>query len=62
MKKLIIKEINPSIKELVDQCDGYCPCALVRDEDNKCMCKTFKDMDHPGKCFCGRFEKVEVDV
>lgn len=54
-----IIEINPSIKQLVDANDGYCPCTLVKNEDTKCMCKEFKEQKHPGVCHCGRFEKVK---
>ena len=51
-------EINADIKHLVDANDGYCPCAIVKNEDTKCMCKEFKDQEQPGECHCGRFKKV----
>lgn len=54
----MIKEINPSLAELVKQNDGYCPCAIVRNKDTKCMCKEFREAES-GVCHCGRFEKVE---
>lgn len=59
MERMKIIEINPSIKQLVDANDGYCPCTLVKNEDTKCMCKEFKEQKHPGACHCGRFEKVK---
>ena len=58
--KLKIKEINRDIKRLVDENDGYCPCALVKDRDTKCICKEFREQKHPGECHCGRFEKFGV--
>ncbi len=59
-KALKIIEINKDIKRLVDENDGYCPCALVKDKDTKCICKEFREQTTPGACHCGRFEKVEV--
>lgn len=53
-----IIEINPSIKEDVDKCGGYCPCAVAHVPDTKCMCKEFRELDEPGTCYCGRYEKV----
>lgn len=52
-----IREVDPSVKALVDQNDGYCPCAVFKNEDTKCMCKEFKEQEEPGLCHCGRFEK-----
>lgn len=53
-----IREIDPSVKSLVFQNDGYCPCAVQRTPDTKCMCKEFREQETPGPCHCGRFEKV----
>lgn len=53
-----IVEVNPSIRELVEQNDGYCPCAVFNNEDTKCPCKDFREQQTPGPCHCGRFEKV----
>ena len=54
-----IIEIRPEIELLVKQNDGYCPCAIWRTDDTKCMCKEFREQTQPGECACGRFEKVE---
>ena len=61
MAKLKIVEICPEIKDFVRANDGYCPCAVWLTEDTKCMCKEFRDQKEPGKCHCGRFEKVIED-
>ena len=53
-----IVEVNPGIRELVKQNDGYCPCAVFKVPDTKCMCKEFREQTEPGLCHCGRFEKV----
>ena len=56
---LKINEVDSSIRNLVDDNGGYCPCAVVKNEDTKCMCKAFREQKEPGLCHCGRFEKVE---
>ena len=53
-----IIERDPGFKKLVEENDGYCPCLVMRNEDTKCMCKDFREQNHPGVCHCGRFEKV----
>lgn len=55
---LKIKEVDPSIKALVDENDGYCPCAVENTPDTKCMCKEFREQKEPGPCHCGRYGKV----
>ena len=50
------QEIVDKIKEGLKQTGGYCPCRFERTEDNKCMCKEFKeqikDPDFEGFCHC----------
>ncbi len=36
-------EIVKAIKEGLEKTGGYCPCRLERIEDNKCMCKEFRE-------------------
>ncbi len=62
MKKLMIKEVNPDFRYAVEATSGYCPCMLERTPDTKCMCKEFREQKTPGRCHCGRFEKVEVEM
>lgn len=50
--KNIVKEIT--IKKAAN--DGYCPCAIVKTPDTKCMCKEFRDMQE-GICHCGLYIK-----
>lgn len=40
--------------------DGYCPCALSRTEDYKCMCKAFKNDLTLTECFCGRYIRIKT--
>ena len=49
--------VNPDVAELVNQNGGYCPCATVKDEDTKCICKDFREQKE-GLCHCGRDKKV----
>lgn len=56
---LKVIEVDPSIADLVEQCGGYCPCAIYQNEDTLCPCKEFREQTEPGVCHCGRYEKVE---
>ena len=50
------KEIVALIREGLKMKDGYCPCRLEKTEDNKCMCKEFRDQiadpEFEGYCHC----------
>ena len=50
------KEIVASIKEGLKRTGGYCPCRLQRTEENKCICKEFReqiaDPEYKGYCHC----------
>lgn len=50
------KEVVLAIKEGLRRTGGYCPCKLERSEENKCMCKEFrdqiKDEEYEGYCHC----------
>ena len=45
------------IKKLLKENDNYCPCVIVKNEDTKCMCKEFREMEE-GICHCGMFQKT----
>nr|DAL08541.1 MAG TPA_asm: ferredoxin-thioredoxin reductase [Caudoviricetes sp.] len=52
------KEFLEEIIEKVNDNDGYCPCALQKIPDTKCMCKEFRDQiskQELGECHCGRY-------
>ena len=50
------KELVARIREGLKMKDGYCPCRLEKTEDNKCMCKQFRDQiadpNFEGYCHC----------
>ena len=56
---LRVMEFDPAFAEAVKANDGYCPCAIFKNEDTICPCKDFREQDEPGLCHCGRFGKVE---
>ena len=54
-------EVVRTVKEGLKRTGGYCPCRLERTEDNKCMCKEFReqiaDKDFDGYCHCMLYYK-----
>lgn len=54
-------EIVKKIKEGLKMKNGYCPCRLEMSEDNKCICKEFKeqiaDPEFEGYCHCMLYYK-----
>lgn len=55
------KEIVKIIKDGLKKKGGYCPCRLQKTEDNKCICKEFReqiaDPDFEGYCHCRLYYK-----
>ena len=55
------QEIVESVKQGLERTGGYCPCRLERTEDNKCVCREFreqiKDPDFEGYCHCFLYYK-----
>ena len=54
-------EIVETIKEGLKKTGGYCPCRIEKTEDNKCMCKEFReqiaDPNYEGFCHCMLYYK-----
>lgn len=49
------------MREAIKNNDGYCPCRIEKKDENKCICKEFRDMmeeGKSGKCHCGLYEIV----
>lgn len=59
----IIKNPDASVyeemTEAVKENGGYCPCAIVKNEDTRCPCRDFREQETEGECHCGRFVKTE---
>ncbi len=58
-------EIANAVKEGLKRTGGYCPCRRERTDDNKCMCKEFrqqlKDPNFEGYCHCMLYYKDNSD-
>ena len=55
------KEVVKMIKEGLKAKGGYCPCRLEKTEENKCICKEFRDQmadpEFEGYCHCMLYYK-----
>ena len=55
------KETVRIIKEGLKMKGGYCPCRVKKTEDNKCICKEFReqiaDPEFEGYCHCMLYYK-----
>ena len=55
------EEVVKMIKEGLKAKGGYCPCRLEKTEDNKCICKEFReqmaDPEFEGFCHCMLYYK-----
>lgn len=53
----VVKMIRQGLKEK----GGYCPCRIEKTEDNKCICKEFReqmaDPNYEGYCHCMLYYK-----
>ena len=54
-------EVVASVKEGLQRSGGYCPCRLEHIEENKCICREFreqiKDPNFEGYCHCFLYYK-----
>ncbi|MBQ8858985.1 MAG: ferredoxin thioredoxin reductase catalytic beta chain [Clostridia bacterium] len=55
------KEMVALIRRGLEETGGYCPCRRERTEDNKCICREFReqiaDPDFEGYCHCMLYYK-----
>lgn len=54
------KELLEEILKQLEENNHYCPCSVTKTQDDKCMCKTFRNViesNIPGvyECHCGRY-------
>lgn len=50
------KELVERVTQALRDNGGYCPCSIIKNEDTKCMCKEFREMEE-GICHCGLYKK-----
>lgn len=59
------EKVVKMIKDGLEEKGGYCPCRLEKTEDNKCMCKEFRDQiadpEYEGFCHCMLYYKSLKD-
>ena len=55
------KQVVDTIRQGLKRTGGYCPCRIQRIEENRCMCKEFKeqiaDPKFEGYCHCRLYYK-----
>ena len=55
------EEIVRTVQEGLKKTGGYCPCRRERTEDNRCMCREFReqiaDPEFEGYCHCMLYYK-----
>ena len=55
------KSVVDAIKKGLEKTGGHCPCRVQRTEENKCVCKEFKeqiaDPEFEGYCHCRLYYK-----
>ena len=55
------KEIVETIKAGLKERGGHCPCRVAKTEENKCICKEFRDQiadpNFEGYCHCMLYYK-----
>ena len=52
------KQFVREMKQALKANNGFCPCALEKTKDTKCMCRDFREMES-GTCACGLYTKIE---
>ena len=51
------KKLVETLKCKLKDSGGYCPCAVIYNDDTKCMCKEFRESNKSGYCHCGLYYK-----
>lgn len=55
------EELVQTVKAGLEKTGGYCPCRMEKTEENKCMCREFReqieDENFEGYCHCMLYYK-----
>ena len=57
--KDFVKEVRKKIKEN----KGHCACAIILNENNKCMCKDFREQikrEEISECHCQLYQIIKI--
>ena len=52
------KEHVAEVRKALRKNGGYCPCAVAKSKDTRCICRDFReqiDKGISGKCHCGLY-------
>ena len=55
------KDFVKEIREKIKANDGHCACAITFNDDNKCICKEFRNQIEEGRvgeCHCGLYTLI----
>ena len=61
----IDKEYVKEVRKKINENNGHCACAISFNNDNKCMCKEFREQiknESVGECHCGLYFIVKEGV
>ena len=61
VRKTSDKDLEKEILKQLKERGGYCPCALEKNKDTRCMCKDFRDKienGYIGECNCGLYVSI----
>jgi hypothetical protein len=56
----LVAEVNRQLQET----KGYCPCALYRSPEYRCICESFRNALARGEeteCHCGKYKIVKIE-
>ena len=53
------KEEFKMVSVAIEENEGYCCCAIEKNDDTKCMCKNFRESPAGTICHCGLYIKKE---
>ena len=57
------KELVNKIRAKLKANDWYCPCVLTKRDEDKCMCKNFREQiaqGLEGECHCGLYVATKI--
>lgn len=55
-RRMSYELLRPDIWECIRRGGGYCPCAIIKDEESRCICKEFREGQETN-CHCGVWRK-----